>query len=404
MKKTLPIVLRILSIVLQLGYVKSYTHYLTLTELGYSFYLTALSAAINALILVPADFYQQAHLSAYYDGIFPLGSVISLNKKILLMAAALAAILGTPVCIAGKLSALDLLLIFGLAIFLYFSTSFRNYLNNRGHGLFTGWMLFLEAALKIISFLVFVIFGMSHISAFVLSTIVAFMVEVLCLAVFFYHRVPFTRQLNADMDFKSLLKTSSAVSFSALCNWLQLQGYRVVYVWLGFPEVAGLYAAVSNLGTLGMNACSTVFSQMLLPRVYGSKGSYIFQYVKYALLLCLIVVLGYLAFGKILLFVLTKKEFVPFARLMLFGILVEAGNLLVGAASTYFTIRHTPFHLIAANIAGLLTAALGLSICLVWHPHNYYLLGSVLALSQAVVCVILFYEARSNISHEVVNV
>jgi len=404
MKKTFPIVLRILSIVLQLGYVKSYTHYLTLTELGYSFYLTALSTAITALILVPADFYQQAHLSAYYDGIFPLGSLVSLNKKILVMACGLTMILGLPICFAGKLNPFDLLLIFSLAISLYFSTSFRNYLNNRGHGLFTGWMLFLEAALKVISFLLFLVFGMSHISAFVLSTVVAFMIEALCLAAFFYHTVPFTCKVTNDMDFKSLLKTSSAVSFSALCNWLQLQGYRVVYVWLGFPEVAGLYAAVSNLGTLGMNACSTVFSQMLLPRVYKTKGSYIFQYVKYALLLCLVVVLGYMAFGKILLLVLTKKEFVPFARLMLFGILVEAGNLLVGAASTYFTIRHTPFHLIAANIAGLLTAVLGVSICLIWHPHNYYLLGAVLALSQAVVCAILFYEARKNISHEVVNV
>jgi hypothetical protein len=403
MKKTLPIFLRIMSVILQLGYVKSYTHYLTLTELGYCFYLTALSYAVNALILVPADFYQQAHLSAYYHGIFPLGSVISLNEKILLLAAALATGLGLPVWMAGKISPLDLFLIFGLTVSLYLSTSFRNYLNNRGHGLFTGWMLFLEAGLKVFTFLLFLAFGMSHISAFVLSTVTAFMIEVLCLAVFFYIRVPFTCDATADMDFISLLKTSSAVSFSALCNWLQLQGYRIVYVWLGFPEVAGLYAAVSNLGIMGMNASSTVFSQMLLPKVYASRGAYIFQYMKYALLLCLVVLLGYLALGKVLLFVLTKKEFVPYARLMIFGIVVEAGNLLVGAASTYFTIRRTSFHLVTANIAGLLTAGLGIAACLAWSPHNYYMLGSVLALSQIVVCAILFYEAKKDVSREVVN-
>jgi O-antigen/teichoic acid export membrane protein len=404
MNNNLSIFLRILSIGLQLAYVKSYTHYLTVGELGYSFYLTALSYAINALILVPADYYQQARFTAYYDKLFPLGSVISLNKKLLSLSAALTIILGIPICIAGKLKPPDLLLIFGLAVFLYLSTSVRNCLNNRGHNLFTGWMLLLEAVLKVVSFLLFLAFGMSHINAFVLSTVAAFLIEVLCLGIFFYLRIPFTAAATDNLDFTSLLKTSSAVSFSALCNWLQLQGYRIVYVWLGFPEIAGLYAAVSNLGTMGMNASSTVFSQMLLPRVYSSKGAYIFQYLKYALLLCLAILLGYLAFGKILLYILTKKEFAPYARLMTFGIIVEASNLLIGAASAYFTIRHRSFHLVGANLAGVLTAALGISVCLLWRPRNYYLLGAVLACSQVVVCAILFFEAKKDLSCEAINV
>ncbi|HEV2647069.1 MAG TPA: hypothetical protein VGU46_11955 [Acidobacteriaceae bacterium] len=404
MKKSLPVFLRIFSIVLQLGYVKSYTHYLTLTELGYCFYLTALSYAVNALILVPADFYQQAHLSTSYDGIFPLGSVISLNKKIFLLAGGLAAALGIPVWIAGKISPLDLLLIFGLALSLYVSTSLRNYLNNRGHALFTGWMLFLEASLKVASFLLFLASGMSHISAFVMSTVTAFLIESLGLAIFFYMRVPFSVTTVTDMTFTSLLKNSSSVSFSALCNWLQLQSYRILYVWLGLPAVAGLYAAVSNVGTMGMNASSTVFSQMLLPKVYSTRGEYIFQYVKYAFLLLLAVIMGYIALGKVLLFVLTKKEFVPYAGLMIFGIIVEGGNLLIGAASAYFTIRHASFHLVAANMAGLTASGLGLAICLRWRPHNYYMLGSVLALSQILVCAILFYRAKKDISCEAVHV
>lgn len=404
MKTNLSIFLRILSIALQLAYVKSYTHYLTVTELGYSFYLTALSYAINALILVPADFYQQAILTSYQDGVFPLRSVISLNKKILFLAIVLAAVLGAPICMAGKLSPFDLLLIFGLAAFLYFSTSLRNYLNNRGHNLFTGAMLFLEAGIKVISFLMLLAVGTSHINAFVLSTIIAFLIEVLLLAFFFYLRVPFAWDETTDLHFRSLLKTSGPVSFSALCNWLQLQGYRIVYVWLGLPEIAGLYAAVSNLGLMGMNASSTVFSQMLLPRVYASKGSYIFQYLRYALLLSFVVLLGYLAFGKILLLVLTKKQFEPYAILMIFGVLVETGNLLIGAASTYFTIKQTASHLVAANIAGLLAAGLGISACLIWRPHSYYALGAALAVSQFVVCVILFHTAKRSASSEVTYV
>ena len=83
MNNKLSIFLRILSIGLQLAYVKSYTHYLSVTELGYSFYLTALSYALNALILVPADYYQQARLSAYHNA-FPVRSVLALNARIML--------------------------------------------------------------------------------------------------------------------------------------------------------------------------------------------------------------------------------------------------------------------------------------------------------------------------------
>jgi len=403
MKKNLPLLLRILSIGLQLTYVKSYTHYLSVTELGYSFYLTALSYAINALVLIPADFYQQALLSAYYDRVFPLGSIISLNKKILSLAMALTTVLSIPICVAGKLNIFDVVLIFGLAVFLYFSTSFRNYLNNRGHNLFTGWMLFLEAGLKILSFMLLLAAGVPHVNAFVLSTVIAFAVEVLCLAIFFYLKIPFTQCYTADISFKSLFKTSSAVSFSAVCNWLQLQGYRIVYVWLGFPEIAGIYAAVSNLGIMGMNAASIVFSQMFLPKVYSSRGAYIIQYIKYAVLLCLVVLLGYIMLGKILLLVLTKREFEPYARLMIFGVIVEAGNLLIGAASTYFTIRRKSFHLVLPNIAGVLCAGIGLSICLSWRPRNFYLLGLALMCSQLIVCALLFERAKKDMKCEVVG-
>jgi hypothetical protein len=404
MKHHLSIGLRVTSIALQLVYVKSYTHYLTVVELGYCFYLTALSYSINALILVPADFYQQARFIDYYQAPFPLRSVLSLNQQLLLVAAGFTLLLGTPIWLAGKIHPFDLLLIFSLAVSLYLSTSIRNYLNNRGHNLFTGWMLFVEAFLKVGSFFLFLSVGMAHVNAFVLSTVAAFTLEVLCLAFFFYRRVPCTTAPATHFDFASMLKMSSMVSFSSLCNWVQLQGYRVVYVWFGLVEVAGLYAAVSNLGTLGMNACSTVFSQMLLPRVYSSKGEYIFQYLKYAVLLCGTVVLGYLALGKILLYVLTKKEFEPYANLMVFGILVEAGNLVIGAVSTYFTIHQRTLHLISANIAGLLAAALGFSICLLRNPHNLYWLGCVLALSQAVVCANLFFKAKKDFSSEVVHV
>jgi O-antigen/teichoic acid export membrane protein len=392
------------SIALQLTYVKSYTHYLTVVELGYCFYLTALSYSINAFILVPADFYQQARLSVSYQAHFPLGAVLSLNKRLLLVAAAFTLLFGVPIWIAGKINPFDLLLVFALAVSFYLSTSTRNYLNNRGHNLFTGWMLLLEAFLKVSSFLLFLWVGMSHVNAFVLSTVIAFLVEALCLARFFYLRVPFNSKPVNDFNFASMVKMSSTVSLSSVCNWVQLQGYRIVYVWLGLAEVAGLYAAVSNLGTLGMNACSTVFSQMLLPRVYSSKGAYIFQYLKCAVLLCIVVVIGYLAFGKILLSLLTKKEFEPYAPLMIFGILVEAGNLLIGAASTYFTIRQRPLHLVAANIVGLLAAALGFCMCLLWHPRSYYWLGAVLAISQVVVCANLFFRANKDFSSEVIHV
>jgi len=402
MNNKLSIFLRILSIGLQLAYVKSYTHYLSVTELGYSFYLTALSYALNALILVPADYYQQARLSAYHNA-FPVRSVLALNARIMLATGVFTGTIGVPIWIAGKLSFVDLLLILWLALFLYFSTSLRNYLNNRGHSLFTGWMLFIEAALKVVSFLLLFFLGASPIHAFVLSTIIAFLIEVLGLVIFFYMRVPCTQDAASDLGFKSLLRTSSAVSFSAICNWCQLQGYRVVYVWVGLPEIAGLYAAVSNLGTLGMNASSTVFSQMLLPKVYSSKGTYIFQYLKYALMLCFVILLGYFLLGKVLLYVLTKKAFEPYSSLMLFGILVEAGNFLVGAASIYFTIRRTVFHLVAANIAGLFAACLGIAACIVWRPQNYYFLGAALALSQVVVCAMLFEKAKQDMSREVHN-
>ena len=400
MQKTMSVLVRLVSVGLQLVYVKSYMHYLTVAELGYAFYLNTLSYAINALLLVPADLYQQACLASSYTGVFPLRAVLSLNKRILLLAALLAAVLGTPVCLAGKISPLDFLLIFGLSISLYVSTSTRNYLNNRGHGLFTGWMLLLEAGLKVLSFLLFLYYGMSHISAFVLSTVTAFVLEFIGLGAFFRRYVPYSLAKTTTSELRTMFATSGVITFSAVCNWLQLQGYRIVYVWAGLPEVAGLYASVSNVGLMGMNALSTVFSQILLPKVYSSRGQYIVRYTRYALVLCLIVLIGYVALGKVLLAVLTKREFKSYAGLMLFGILVEAGNLLIGATSTYFTLRGTSFNLLTANIAGICVVGCGIAMCMAWRPHNAYCLGAVLVVSQSVVCANLYMKARRDLTRD----
>lgn len=403
MKTKLSLALRVFSIAIQLIYVKSYTHYLTVAELGYSFYLTALSYSINALLLVPADFYLQAALAQYYEQPFPLGQYVSVNAKLLGVAFLVAALVGAPICLAHKLDFVGLVQIFLLAVFFYLSASVRNFLNNRGHALYTGWMLLLESVLKVASFLLLLKFGSSRVSAFMLSTVSAYLVETVFLSVFFVWKVPFRWRMPSNLSFRSMARASSVITFTAVCNWLQLQGYRIVYVWLGFAETAGLYTAVANLGSMGMNASSTVFSQMLLPRLYTSRGRYIFKYVQLAALLCVAVAAGYLVFGRVLLMVLTKSSFGPYAKLMLFGVVVEGCNLLIGAASAYFTIRRTPRRLLPAALAGVVSAGVATAACLAWLPHSHLALGETLAASQLLVCGVLYFEMRLDAEQEAIN-
>src|SRR3546814_13735551 len=99
------------------------------------------------------------------------------------------------------------------------------------------------------------------------------------------------------------------ISVSAVCNVLQLQTYRVLYVWFGVPATAAIYAVVSNLGAAGMSAISSVFSQMFLPRVYASRGTYLGTYVRNGLIAALLLAIGAALLAKPLLHFLTKDRY-----------------------------------------------------------------------------------------------
>jgi len=389
-KTVVVLIFRVFAVLFQLLYIKVYTHYLTLDELGYFFYLATLSYAINALILVPSDFFQQAKLIEYYDKVFPLGAILSLNVKIVLLSVVTGALFGIPVWLIGKITFFDLFLIIFLALFLYFCSSTRNYLNNRGNRVFSGAVLLVEAIFKVLVFIILLKCGFSNVSALIGGMIATYFFEFLVICVFFYVKIPLNFVEISALNIKSLMKMGGAISFAAVCNWLQLQGYRIVYVWLGVSHIAGAYAAVSNIGIVGMAACSAVFSQIFLPKIYASKGAYLYSYLKKALLLSVFVLFGYGVLGKYVLIVLTKKEFLAFSYIMLFGVITEAANLIIGAIMAYCTINNKTGALAYANIAGLIVAVVGVSCSVFFKPNNYILLGASLALSQVVVCAFLY--------------
>jgi O-antigen/teichoic acid export membrane protein len=393
-QKTTILIVRFSSLFVQLGYIKIYTHFLSLPQLGIFFYLSTISYFMNSVIFVPVDFYQQAHISADPTVPMPFRYMVGLNLR----AISAAGVIGVALIIYSlfdvNLGLYEVFLTFSLSALLYLCTSLRALLNNRSHGVFVVFMLMIEASLKLVFFIALVSVGQTSADMLILSNAAALACELGFILYFFYAREKFDFLAVEKVSNRELVRFSYPLSISSGCNWIQLQGYRLVYVWFGHADIAGLYATVSNIGSVGMAAGSQIYSQLFQPKIYQSRGSFIKKYLVMAGFISVMALVSYAVLGPFILGLLTKGDFKVYYKLMLFGVIVEACNLMIGAITAFSGLLKRTNILIRTNLIGMFISVSIIALSLYIAASDPYLIGTSIAASQVVILLFLLSFVR----------
>jgi O-antigen/teichoic acid export membrane protein len=159
---------------------------------------------------------------------------------------------------------------------------------------------------------------------------------------------------------------------------------------LGFVEAVGIFGTVANVGSSGMNACSTVFSQLYIPNIYKTNGKYIKTYLRNALLAIAFVLVVSTLLSKIIVGLLTKQEFVNYSLIILFGILTEAGNFIIGSLTIYLTIHNLTKTTVKMSAIGLFVFFLSFASLYIFKLINVYTLGIPMVLTQLIISIGLY--------------
>jgi len=393
-KKLIILLVRFSSLFIQLGYIKVYTHFLSLSQLGIFFYLSTISYFLNAVIFVPVDYYQQTHIPADKDVPIPFRYIVSLNLRAMISAAIAVAGVFIYSFFDKNLTVYEVMITFFLAIFLYLCTSLRSLLNNRSHGIFVVFTLMAEALFKLIFLFLFISGDYASADNLILSNVVALALELAIIIYFFRSFEKFDFLSREKASKKDLAKFCYPISVSAVCNWIQLQGYRLVYVWFGHPDIAGLYATVSNIGSVGMSATGQIYAQLFQPKIYQTRGLFIKKYLAMALSISIVVMVSYAVLGPFILGVLTKGDFKVYYKLMLFGVLVEACNLMIGAIMAFSGLIKRTNILIKTNLIGVVVSVSIMALTLFFDATNPYLTGASTGISQIVILLFLLSFVR----------
>lgn len=387
--------LRLFSIAVGFFFIKIYTNNLATEEIGKYFYLVTLSYIMNALIFVPVDYYLQARLALHGKEI-PVLALLKINKIVCSVALALCIIFCLPLLYLGKVHQTDIPGIYITALLLYLCNFSRGLLNNRGHKVFVVSMLVFEGAAKVGLFILVSKLIVATSGTLLYSSVMALLLEVLIILLYSSRKIAYSWLDEGIENYKTVFRKSYALSIGAICNLAQLQSYRLTYVWAGVPATAAIYVVVTNLGSSGMAAISSVYSQIFLPKIYASKGEFTLTYIRNALILTVIVLIGAALTGKYLLLFLTKHDYVEYAQAIGFGVLVEAGNLVIGAATVYLMLNNAAKATIFCNIVATIASVVGGYLALHYWPENSFAIGVPIALSQIFITVFLvFYVIRS---------
>jgi hypothetical protein len=395
-KKAFLAVTRAVAIIGQVGVVKLYTHFLLPAQLGRYFFFLTISYFLNALVFVPIDYFQQAEVFRLRESGNALGGLLRLNAKLL----AVIGLLGLVVSVAIAFIDRELFGVFCLtmiySIVLYASTAAKNFLNNQDDQVFVVVMLIVEIPIRIITFLVIVNVGFVGPLSLLVATAAAPLMVGLAALPRMRSRLRLFKGSERCVSLSAVLRFGAPISCSALLNWLQLQGYRLVLLPLGYAEAVGYFATASAIGSTGMAGASTVYQQIYLPRIYQTAGAYLRTYLKGAVgVICIVLTVGIILRVPIVRLV-TNGRFVGFAWLIGYGILIEAGNFVIGALVVQLSIDNNTVAQVKANIYGAVSVLI-LFLALRLADHlTVFTIGVPLVAAQLIVIAFLVFRSEIN--------
>jgi len=379
---SLNVVARVLVIFFQLANVKLYTHYLGGKQLGIYFFLLTISYSANAILFVPVDYYQQANLAKVIDASGGARSLLNFNGRLAalylcfsLLAVATCAVIKPDYTVYAAL-------VVALAFALYVVQALRNTLNNLEHRTCVSVSFIQEAVFKVLLFYLLIRYFAADESLLISAWLVSLGLSCIYLSYKAYRYRIFIASCAYRIRAKEVFNFSYPFSIGAVCNWLQLQGYRLILVPLGFAEEVGAFATISNIGSAAIGAASLIYSQQFTPLIYKTSGQYTSKYLKGAIAVIISVTLVSVVFGEFAVRLLTNSGFEQHWKLLLFGVITDGGNLIIGALMIHISLIGNTKKVFAASLVGLLsmTACFGL---LYWTSKISILtIGAPLLISQ----------------------
>jgi O-antigen/teichoic acid export membrane protein len=393
---------RVIVIACQLANIKLFTSYLSIEQLGFYFFLLTLSYFVNALIFVPFDYYQQANLAKIIEKTGGVRPLLDLNLR-LIQVYFLTVVGVVVVCsLFWHNYVYHILLAAALAIALYIVQAFRNTLNNLDYKEIVSYSLVQEAVIKITAFLLLVKYFHPNELLLMGAWLITLVFNVITLYFKAKNLGVFFCKEKHVFRIKEILHFSYPISVGALGNWVQLQGYRLILVPLGYAEVLGIFATITSIGSAGMGAVSTIFTQAFSPNIYKSNGGYTGIYIKNALILIATIVLCCLLFGDNIVRIATSPKFEPYWIILIIGVLVEAGNFLIGALTIHISLVGKTKQMMMASYWGIVVLVISFSIVFFTNSINAYSIGGPLVFAQLAVLVFIYrnYLKCSDIEDE----
>lgn len=391
-------VIRILTVIFQLIFLKAYTHYTTLYELGIYYFLFTISYALNAFLLVPLDYFQQSKLYKLKSENASLKSFYLINVWVLKFAFTLLTISVIACYFVNPSICFLLVLLTCLSLSIYFVNLLRGFINNLENRRYASYTLMIETICKILFYLIYNYLFNSSAIVILSAMLSASLLSFLILFIFLVKLPEF--KLSKIFYFAPLeiIGFSYPMSIGAVINWIQLQSYSLILVPLGFVEAVGIFGTMANVGSSGMNACSTIFAQLYIPNIYKSNGFYIKKYIQMALLaICFVFVVSALL-SKTIITIVTKQQLVGYSSVLLYGILNEAGNFIIAGLAVYLTIHNLTKVTLKVSLMGLLVFFSGFIALYIFKFISVYTLGIPMVATQLVLCLGLYYLVHRSLN------
>ncbi len=374
--------------------IKLYTNYLSAEQLGVYFFLLTISFLANALIFGPVDYYQQANLAKIIKitgGVRPL---LEFNLKLIAVCLVIAFLVSVVGMIVVPNFVYHIVLAVALSIALYVVIALRNTLNNLGHTGDVSFSLVQEAVVKIVMFIALVNFFEPD--ELLLATV--WLISLMTTAIFLFWRSNQYSIFNCGekylVEAKEIFHFSYPLSVGAICNWIQLQGYRLILVPFGFAEVVGIFATIASIGSAAMAAAATIFSQSFSPLIYKTFGEYTKTYLRNALTMITSILLAGLLLGAWVVQLATNPTFAPYWAILIFGVLTDATNLLIGALSIHITLTSNTRTIMLSSVLGVITLAASFALIFCTNNISAYTIGLPLIFSQVVVLTVMYWSFK----------
>jgi len=198
----------------------------------------------------------------------------------------------------------------------------------------------------------------------------------------------------------AVFRFSLPFSIGAVCNWLQLQGYRLVLVPLGYSEAVGIFATVSGIGSAVIGAASLIYNQQFIPLIYKSAGNYTARFLKGAILVIVVVGITMGVLAEPMMGVLTSSTFSKNWEVIFFGVFIDGAVLLIGALAIHISIAGNTKQLVSPALTGVVSMALCFCIIFLMGNVSIATIGFPLMISQWLVVihmVMIFMKLRSKI-------